>query len=203
VVVIDDHHLVLEGLQLIIGRHPSLSVVGVATDGRSAVDVVTRLRPDVTLMDLQLPVMSGLEAIRQIKAALPSARIIVVTTYQGDENIYRALKAGATTYLLKDTLSKDLVRCITEVHEGIASLAPELQTILARRDLRPALTPRELDVMRLIARGLRNKEIAAILNISSETVQSHLKAIFTKLEVTDRTAAMKKALLRGIVDLTD
>jgi two-component system NarL family response regulator len=201
--VVDDHRLVLEGLQFIINRDPGLNVVAVATNGAEAIDAFKESRPDITLMDLQLPGVSGLEAIKGIKAADPGARIIVLTTYQGDEDIYRALHAGANAYLLKDTVSKDLVRCIYEVYEGGRQLEPEIRAALAERASRPALTVREVEVLRLVAKGLRNKEIAAVLNIANETVQSHVKSIFIKLEVSDRTAAMNTALQRGIIHLTD
>jgi DNA-binding NarL/FixJ family response regulator len=153
------------------------------------------------LMDLQLPVMTGLEAIRAIRHLSPEARIIVLTMYHGDEDIHRALMAGASTYLLKDMLSDDLMRVIREVHAGQRALLPDVQVRLDERATRPSLTPREVQVTELIGRGLRNKEIASELHISEETVQVHVKSILTKLSVNDRTAAVNVAMRRGIIHL--
>jgi two-component system, NarL family, response regulator len=177
-------------------------VVGSATTGEEAVSLYKQHRPDITLMDLQLPVMTGLEAIRAIRHIAPEARIIVLTMYNGDEDIHRALAAGAATYLLKDMLSDELMRVIRGVHAGERELLPEdVQTRLDERATRPALTPREVQVTELIGKGLRNKEIASELHISEETVQVHVKSILTKLSVNDRTAAVNVAMRRGIIHL--
>jgi len=146
-------------------------------------------------------VMTGLEAIRAIRHLAPDARIIVLTMYHGDEDIHRALAAGAATYLLKDMLSDDLMRVIREVHAGQRALLPEIQVRLDERATRPSLTPREVQVTELVGRGLRNKEIATELHISEETVQVHVKSILTKLGVNDRTAAVNVAMRRGIIHL--
>jgi DNA-binding NarL/FixJ family response regulator len=201
ILCVDDHRLVLAGIELMIGRQPDMAVVGSATTGEEAVSLFKQHRPDITLMDLQLPVMSGLEAIRVIRHISPNARIIVLTMYHGDEDIHRALAAGASTYLLKDMLSDDLMRVIREVHAGQRSLLPDVQLRLDERATRPALTPREVQVTELIGRGLRNKEIASELHISEETVQVHVKSILTKLSVNDRTAAVNVAMRRGIIHL--
>jgi len=198
---VDDHRLVLNGIELMIGRQPDMSVVGSATTGEEAVSLFQQHRPDITLMDLQLPVMTGLEAIRAIRHLSPDARIIVLTMYHGDEDIHRALAAGAATYLLKDMLSDDLMRVIREVHAGQRALLPEIQVRLDERATRPSLTPREVQVTELVGRGLRNKEIATELHISEETVQVHVKSILTKLGVNDRTAAVNVAMRRGIIHL--
>jgi len=153
-------------------------------------------------MDLQLGAMSGVEAIRVIRREHPEAKIVVLTMYQGDEDIFRALQAGATTYLLKDTLSDDLIRVIREVHAGMHPVRADVEAALAERAAGPTLTPREVQVVGLIAEGMRNKEIAAALGISDETVQVHVKSIFWKLKVNDRSAAMNVALRRGIVHLS-
>lgn len=158
-------------------------------------------RPDVTLMDLQLPRMTGLEAIHAIRAGDPDARIVVLTMYEGDEYIHRALAAGAVTYLLKDMLSDELITVVRAVHAGQRPVRPEVAEKLLVRASHPTLTPREIQVMELVAKGSRNKEIAADLAISEETVQVHLKNIFSKLQVTDRTAAVNIALRRGFVHL--
>jgi two-component system NarL family response regulator len=152
-------------------------------------------------MDLQLPRMTGLEAIRQIRQHDREARIIVLTMYQGDEDIHRALAAGAATYLLKDTLSDDLIRFIREVHSGRRPIRPDVRAALDERAAAPTLTAREIQVMELIAEGRRNKEIASSLSISEETVQVHLRNIFSKLKVSERTAALNVAIRRGIVHI--
>jgi DNA-binding NarL/FixJ family response regulator len=201
ILCVDDHRLVLAGIELMIGRQPDMAVVGSATTGEEAVSLFRQHRPDITLMDLQLPVMTGLEAIRAIRHLSPEARIIVLTMYHGDEDIHRALVAGASTYLLKDMLSDDLMRVIREVHAGQRALLPDVQVRLDERATRPSLTPREVQVTELIGRGLRNKEIASELHISEETVQVHVKSILTKLSVNDRTAAVNVAMRRGIIHL--
>jgi DNA-binding NarL/FixJ family response regulator len=201
VMCVDDHRIVREGISVIINRESDMSVVGTASTGEEAVAVFRRERPDVTLMDLQLPRMTGLEAIRQIRQENPDARIIVLTMYQGDEDIHRALAAGAATYLLKDTLSDDLIRFVREVHSGRRPLRPEVRAALDERALAPTLTPREIQVMELVAEGRRNKEIASSLAISEETVQVHLRNIFAKLKVSERTAALNVAIRRGIVHI--
>src|SRR5215469_1882490 len=201
VMCVDDHRIVREGIGVIINRESDMSVVGTASTGEEAVAVFKRERPDVTLMDLQLPRMTGLEAIREIRQEDPAARIIVLTMYQGDEDIHRALAAGAATYLLKDTLSDDLIRFVREVHSGRRPLRPEVRAALDERASAPTLTPREIQVMELVAEGRRNKEIASSLAISEETVQVHLRNIFAKLKVSERTAALNVAIRRGIVHI--
>jgi DNA-binding NarL/FixJ family response regulator len=202
VLCVDDHRIVRDGIALIIGRQPDMTVVGSAATGEEAVAHFTRHRPDVTLMDLQLGSMSGVEAIRAIRAVDVAARIVVLTMYQGDEDIHRALQAGAATYLLKDTLSDDLIRVVREVHAGQKPMGLNVQARLAERAAGPTLTPREIQVMELISRGMRNKEIAAALGITDETAQVHVKNILAKLKVQDRTAAVSVALRRGFIHIT-
>jgi two-component system NarL family response regulator len=202
VLCVDDHRLVLEGFTRIISLQSSFEVVGAATSGEEAVDLFRRCKPDVTLMDLQLPGMSGLDAIRVIRKEDPGARIVVVTMYQGDEDIFRALEAGATTYLLKDALPTELFEVIHSVYAGTPSLGPAVSARLASRSERPALTPREIDVLELVAEGLRNKEIASSLGLSETTIQVHVKNILSKLAVNDRTAAVNVALRRGIIHIS-
>jgi two-component system, NarL family, response regulator len=201
VLCVDDHRIVREGIGLIIARQADMEVVGSAATGEEAVLLFRRERPDVTLMDLQLPTMSGLDAIRSIRREDAEARIIVLTMYQGDEDIHRALSAGATTYLLKDTLSDDLIRFVREVHAGRSPIRADVKARLDERAGQPTLTPREVQVMELVYEGRRNKEIATLLGISEETVQVHLKNIFAKLKVGERTAAVNVALRRGIVHI--
>jgi two-component system NarL family response regulator len=202
VLCVDDHRLVREGISLLINRASDMEVVAAAGSGEEAIELFRSRRPDVTLMDLQLPTMSGIEAIKAIRDLDGGARIIVLTVFQGDEDIHRALHAGAATYLLKDTLSDELIRAIREVREGRQSMTPYVESRLAHRDAQPAVTPRELQVLTLIADGLRNREIATALGISEETVQVHVKNILAKLGVKDRSAAITTAIRRGIIHIS-
>jgi two-component system, NarL family, response regulator len=202
IMCVDDHRIVREGISLIIERQPDMEVVGSAASGEESVEMFRACSPDVTLMDLQLGSMNGVDAIRAIRRHDPNARIVVLTMYNGDEDIHRALQAGATTYLLKDTLSDDLIRVVREVHEGKQPIGPDVEARLAERAGRPQLTPREVQVLELVGQGMRNKEIAAALGISEETAQVHVKNILAKLKVKDRTAAVNVALRRGIIHIS-
>jgi two-component system, NarL family, response regulator len=202
VLCVDDHRIVREGIALIIGRQRDMRVVASAASGKEAVEAFRIHRPDITLMDLQLGEMSGVDAIRAIRQEAPESRIVVLTMYQGDEDIYRALQAGAATYLLKDTLSDDLIRVVREVHAGTHRLQPYITARLSERAAGPTLTSREIQVMELVSQGMRNKEIAASLGISEETAQVHMKNILAKLKVNDRSAAITVALRRGIIHLS-
>jgi two-component system NarL family response regulator len=193
---------VREGVALIIGRQRDMKVVGLAATGEEAIEMFSRLHPDVTLMDLRLATLSGVDAIRAIRQIDSCAKVIVLTMYQGDEDIFQAMNAGAVTYLLKDTLSDDLIRVIREAHTGRPSLLPQIQARLAERASGPTLTQREVQVIQLISRGLRNKEIAVSLGITEETTQVHVKNILSKLHVKDRTAAVNVAVRRGIIHIT-
>jgi two-component system NarL family response regulator len=202
VLCVDDHRIVREGLSMLIGRQDDMEVVGLAGSGEEAVDMFDQLRPDVTVMDLQLGRMTGVDAIAAIRRIDPAARVIVLTMFQGDEDIFRALKAGAATYLLKDAAFADLVHAVRQVHEGVPPpMSPEVKAQLARRAAGPVLTPREVEVLELIRRGLRNREIAGRCGISEETVQTHVKSILMKLDAQDRTAAVNVALSRGIIHM--
>jgi len=202
VLVVDDHAIVRKGLASIIEPEPDMTVVGQAASGQQAIRLFRENRPDVTLMDLTLtPEMSGVHAIRLIRQDFPEARIIVISASKGDEDIFRALQAGAATYLLKDTLGEDLVPIIREVHAGGGPIPALVGRKLADRVTQPSLTPRELEVTELMAKGLRNKEIAAKLGISEETVQGHVKSILAKLHVQDRTEAVTVAIRRGIIHI--
>ena len=198
ILCVDDHPLVREGVARKIGRQPDMKVIGTASTGEEAVELFERHRPDVVLMDLQLPGMPGTEAIAAIRRLDPQARIIVLTMYGGDEDIFRAIQAGAASYLLKDALSNDLVSIVRKVYAGERPI-PSL--IAERLASRIGLSPREVDILELIAAGKRNKEIADELGIAQETVQTHIKRLFVKLNVTDRTAAVTVALSRGIVHI--
>ena len=201
VLCVDDHRVMLDGLALLIGRQPDMQVVASAINGDQAVAQYMSVRPDVTLMDLQLPGTNGLEAIRQIRRVDAEARIVVLTMYQGDEDVYRCLEAGAATYLLKDALSDELVNVIRQVHHGDRPRTPEVEAQLESRRQQPALTPREVQVVGLITEGLRNKEIAVTLGISEQTAKVHVKNILAKLRVNDRAAVISVAARRGIVHL--
>jgi DNA-binding NarL/FixJ family response regulator len=201
VLCVDDHRLLREGVARIVGLQSDMTVVAEASNGEDAIEQFARHRPDVTLMDLQLPRMNGLQAIRAIRQEQADARIVVLTMYQGDEDIFRALEAGAMGYLLKDTLPDDLIRVIREVHDGRRVLPPEIAAALEQRASQPALTYRELQVLELLATGKRNKEIAAALGISGDTASAHIKSIFLKFNVHDRTAALAEALRRGIIHI--
>ncbi len=202
IVCVDDHRIVREGIALIIGRHPDMEVVGSGASAEESVALFREHRPDITLMDLQLGSLSGVDAIRAIRRVDPKARVVVLTMYHGHEDIFRAIEAGAVTYLLKDTLSDDLIRVIREVHAGQQPMGPEVEERLAERAAAPHLTPREVQVVELIFQGMRNKEIAASLGISEETAHVHTKNVLAKLRVKDRTAAVNVALRRGIIHLS-
>jgi DNA-binding NarL/FixJ family response regulator len=199
VLCVDDHRLMREGVAKIVGVQPDMEVVAEASNGDQAVAQFLASRPDVTLMDLQLPVTSGPEAIRRIRQLDDCARIIALTMYRGDEDIHRAFEAGAMGYVLKDTISDDLIHVIREVHAGRRVVAPDIQQALDERARHPALSVRERQVLELVAEGMRNKEIAAALGISTDTTGMHVKNIYTKLDVHDRTAAVAKAIRRGII----
>jgi len=201
VLVVDDHPMIRAGLIATIGPEPDVTVVGSASTGREGLEQYRQHQPDITLMDLRMPDMGGVEAIRSIRAEFPSAKIIVLSTYEGDEDIFRAIEAGAVTYLLKDTVAEKIVGIIREVAGGGRPILPEVAQRLTERMFQAALTNREIEVLRLVARGLRNKEIAAELKISDETVQGHVKNILAKLSVHDRTEAVAVAIRRGIVHL--
>lgn len=201
VLCVDDHALIRDALTLKVDLQSDMTMVATAGTGEEAVECFQRYRPDVTLMDLQLPTMSGLDTIRAIRREDPQARIIVLTMYEGDEDIYRAIEAGAATYLLKDTLADDLIRIVRDVHAGARPMPADVAERLAERDAQGTLTRREVQVVELIATGMRNKEIAGVLNISDETVQAHVRNILAKLRVPDRTAAVTTALRRGILHI--
>ena len=201
ILCVDDHRIVREGIALIISRQPDMRVVAFAATGDEAVQKFDQHRPDITLMDLRLGKTSGLDAITAIRRQHGDARIIVLTMYQGDEDIHQALKTGAATYLLKDALADDLIRVVREVHAGGHPIGEDVRARLDERAANPTLTPREVQVLKLVAVGHRNKEIAALLGLSDETVPVHLKNIFSKLGVNERTAAVNVALRRGIVHI--
>jgi len=199
VLCVDDHRLMREGVARIVGVHPDMEVVGGASNGEQAVVQFVEQRPDVTLMDLQLPVVNGIEAIRRIRQIDSSARIVVLTMYEGDENIHRAFDAGAMGYVLKDAIPDDLIHVIREVHAGRRVMGPDIQRALAQRATQRTLTGREQQVLELLSRGMRNKEIASALGITADTTGAHVKSIYAKFGVHDRTAALAEAIRRGLI----
>jgi|SRR5215469_2016761 len=199
VLVVDDHPVVRRGIAALIATESDMSVVGEATTGREALRQFRTHRPDITLMDLQMPEMSGFDAISAIRAESPEARIIVLTTYVGDVQVLRALKAGARGYLLKNSLHRELLETIRAVHAGKKALSPEASCELAEHATDEALTPSEIRVLHLIAEGDANKEIAAKLSLSEGTVKGQVRNIISKLQAKDRTQAAMIALRRGII----
>jgi DNA-binding NarL/FixJ family response regulator len=200
--VVEDHHIVRQGLVALLHTVPDMDVVAEASDGQIGVDLFRKHRPDVTLMDLRLPDLGGAEAVAKIRAEFPGARIIVLTTFDGDEDIYRALQAGARGYLLKGMFGEELLDAIRAVHAGKTRIPAVVAERLAGRMGGQELTARELDVLRLIVRGQSNKEIGGSLSISEATVKTHINSILSKMGVTDRTQAATAAIQRGIVHLT-
>jgi len=201
VLVVDDHALLRTGVSNIINQEQDLFVVAQAANGIEAVEAFERHHPDVTLLDLRMPEMEGVEAVRRIRAIDPQAKLIVLTTYDTDEDITLALRAGAKAYVLKDIAAEDLVACIRDVLAGKTYLAPAAAAKLAEGVARVQLTPRELTTLRLMADGQANKEIANTLGISERTVKTHLSHLFEKLGVTSRTEAVRVATRRGLVRL--
>jgi DNA-binding NarL/FixJ family response regulator len=201
VLVVDDHALMRTGVANIINQERDLEVVAEASNGAEAVTAFERCHPDVTLLDLRMPVMEGVEAVRQIRALDPRARVIVLTTYDTDDEISRALKAGAKAYVLKDISADLLIGCIRDVLAGKTYIAPSAAAKLAEGVTHVQLTPREMATLRLMADGKANKEIATELSISERTVKTHLGHLFEKLGVTSRTEAIKVATRRGLVRL--
>jgi len=201
ILLVDDHPVVREGLAAIINRQPDMLIVAEASNGQQAVDLHREHHPDISLIDLRMPVMNGVEAIKAIRKENRRSRFIVLTTYDGDEDIYRALQAGAQGYLLKDMFREELLAAIRSVNAGQRSIPAAIATRLAERIAGNELTAREVEVLRLIAAGNSNKEIANSLEITEGTVKGHVNNILSKLAVSDRTQAVTTAVQRGIVQL--
>jgi DNA-binding NarL/FixJ family response regulator len=201
VLVVDDHPVLRDGVAAILENQSDMTMVGEARDGAEAIERFRALRPDVTLMDLQMPGMNGVAAITAIRAEHPGARIIVLTTYAGDVQAVRALKAGAIGYLLKSSLRTELIDAIHNVHRGQRHVHRDVADEIARHVVDETLSDREIAILRLVAIGKANKQVAAELGLSEETVKGHLKSIFSKLDVADRTHAVTEAARRGIIEL--
>ncbi len=201
ILAVDDHPVVRQGIAGLVAVQTDMTLVAEASNGRDAIQQFRAHRPDITLMDLQMPEMNGLDAVIAIRNEFPEAKIIVLTTYAGDAQILRAMKAGAQAYLLKNTLHKELLETIRAVHAGRKSLSPEVSYELAEHATDDALTPGEISVLRLIAAGNANKQIAYQLSITEETVKGWVKNILSKLGANDRTHAAMIGLKRGIIEL--
>jgi DNA-binding NarL/FixJ family response regulator len=201
ILTVDDHPIVRQGIAALVGVQSDMEMAGEASNGREAIQQFRTLRPDVVLMDLQMPELNGIEALIAIRNEFPDAKVIVLTTYAGDVQILRALKAGAQAYLLKNALHKELLTTIRAVYAGKKALSPEVSHEIAEHATDDALTPAEIAVLRLIAAGNANKQIADQLSITEETVKSRVKSILSKLGANDRTHAATIGLKRGIIDL--
>lgn len=201
VMLVDDHPAFRKGMAALIASEPGLEVVGQTGDGREALELYRQNQPDIVLMDLRLPGLGGVEATMAIRKEFPDARIIVLTTFDTDEDIYRAVQSGAKSFLLKDTPEDELAATIRAVHAGEPALPAKMAKRLAERQRRADLSPRETEVLQLLTKGRSNKEIASSLFISEDTVKAHLKTLFSKLKVQDRTEAAISAIRHGIVHL--
>jgi DNA-binding NarL/FixJ family response regulator len=201
ILLADDHSVVRMGLEALISTEPGLAVVGHAADGNEAVLQYRRLKPDVVLMDLLMPQMTGTQALAHIRTEFPAARILILSTSDGDDDVYRALQAGASGYILKSSPGEQLIPAIRAVMRGEKWIPPEIARSLANRSLREELSPREIQVLHELASGGSNKEIASVLNITEHTVKAHIKNILAKLPARDRTEAVTVALQRGIIHL--
>jgi DNA-binding NarL/FixJ family response regulator len=200
ILAVDDHPLLREGIAATISGEEDIELVAEAVNGREAIELFRKYRPDVTLMDLQMPDMNGIEAIKAIRDEFPAARFVVLTTYQGDAQAVRALKAGASGYLLKSMLRKELLETIRVVNAGKRRIPPEIASELANYMMADALTEREIEVLRRVASGNSNKIIGAQLNVSEATIKGHMKSILSKLGANDRTHAVTIAMKRGFID---
>jgi DNA-binding NarL/FixJ family response regulator len=201
VLTVDDHALLRDGIAALLANQSDMELVGEASNGREAVELFRTHQPDVTLMDLQMPEMGGIDALSAIRGEFPEARIVVLTTYAGDVQVFRALKAGARAFLLKGLLRKELLETIRAVHAGQKRLPPEIAAEIAEHSTDAVLTPREIDVLRLIAGGNSNKAIASHLSLTEETIKGYIKNILAKLGANDRTHAVTIGLKRGVIDL--
>ncbi|WP_233222140.1 response regulator [Sphingomonas deserti] len=201
VLVVDDHPMMREGIVAVLARQDDMVVVGQAADGAEAIDMFRSVRPDITLMDVQMRGLGGIEAIEQIRAEAPAAQIVVLTTYPGDTLALRALRAGAAGYLLKSCIRKDLLDTIRAVHGGRRAIAPEVAQDIALHATEDRLNEREIRILSLVAEGQANKQIAWQMALSTDTIKAHLKTIFTKLDVADRTHAVVMAARRGFIQI--
>jgi DNA-binding NarL/FixJ family response regulator len=199
ILIVDDHPVVRAGLTSMLGTQAELEVIASASSGDAALTTLEKMTADVVLLDLRMPGLSGVETIHEIKRAGHTARIIILTSFETDEDIYRAVQAGAQGYLLKDTSLRDMVEAIREVHAGKRYIPRDIAARLAERMMRAELTARELEILKMLSRGLTNKQIGHALSISDNTVKNHVNSVIEKLEVSDRTEAATTAIQRGII----
>lgn len=202
ILIVDDHPVVQAGLTSMLSTHAEIEVVGSASNGNEALAMVRQLAPDVLLLDLRMSGMSGIDVLHALKQTKSTARAIILTSFETDENIYRAFQEGAQGYLLKDTSQTQMLEAIAAVHAGRRYIPREIATRLAERMMRSSLTARESDILEMLAKGLTNKQIASALTISDNTVRNHVNSIMEKLEVSDRTEAVTVGLQQGIIQLT-
>ena len=201
ILLVDDHPMLREGIAAVLGTEPDMALVAEASNGREAIEQFRAHRPDITFMDLQMPVMNGTDAILAIRKEFPDARIVVLTTYSGDAQAGRALRAGASGYLLKNMVRKELIETVRCVHSGKKKIPPEIAVEMAEHHMDDALTDREIEVLQQVAAGNANKVVAINLCVSEETVKTHMRSILSKLGANDRTHAVTIALKRGIIDI--
>ncbi len=203
ILVADDHLVYRIGIRSLLSSEPGIKVVGEASDGAVAIDLYRKQRPDVMLLDLRMPLKGGIDVMQAIRSEFPDARILIVTSYQTEEEIFQVLRAGASGYILKDMGREMLIEAIRSVQAGVRWVSPTIQRQLAERSLHEALTAREVEVMKLLARGLTNRDIARVFSISESTVKNHVNSLLAKLEVADRTEAVTLCLARGVLSLED
>jgi two-component system, NarL family, response regulator len=203
ILIVDDHPVVRTGLTSMLGTQAGFEVVGAASNGEEALALIARNTPDVLLMDLRMPGMNGIDLLRALQSYPTPPRVIVLTSFETDEDIYRAVQAGAHGYLLKSTMQQEMVAAIRSVHSGKRHIPPRIAARLAQRMSRPELTARELEILEMLAKGLTNKQIGAVFQISGNTARNHVNSILEKLEAADRTEAVSVAVQQGIIDLSN
>jgi len=203
ILIVDDHPVVRTGLTSMLGTQAELEVVGAASNGEEALALITRTAPDVLLMDLRMPGMNGIDLLRALQLYSNPPRVIVLTSFETDEDIFRAVQAGAHGYLLKSTMQQEMIAAIRAVHHGKRQIPPRIAARLAQRMARPELTARELEILEMLAKGLTNKQIGAVFQISGNTARNHVNSILEKLEAADRTEAVSVAVQQGIIDLAN
>jgi DNA-binding NarL/FixJ family response regulator len=203
ILIVDDHPVVQAGLSSMLATHDAVEVIGAASSGEEALSLMRQNMPDIVLLDLRMPGMNGIDTLQALKAMNASARVIILTSFETDENIYRAVQAGAKGYLLKDTSQRQMLEAIATVHMGKRYIPSQIAARLAERMMRSNLTTRESEILEMLAKGLTNKQIGKALDISENTVRNHVNSIMEKLEVSDRTEAVAVAIQQGIIQLLD
>lgn len=203
ILIVDDHPVVRTGLTSMLGTQESFEVVGAASSGEEALALIKQRTPDLMLLDLRMPGMNGIDLLRAMQVFPSPPRVIVLTSFETDEDVYRAVQAGAHGYLLKSTMQQEMISAIRAVHQGKRHIPPRIASRLAQRMSRPALTARELEILEMLAKGLTNKQIGAVFQISGNTARNHVNSILEKLDAADRTEAVSTAIQQGIIDVSD